>query len=359
MPDVNVSSDILKKQITELNTAGNEIERTRKAILSQYQRLGSQWNDEKYRALGDIVNESNSSLRSIEKIFLQSQKALLQILNVVLEYEATDIAGSGGTSSEDGGYSRHLSAEEVNARWQAGVESINEQIANYKEALMAKGVPDCKWLNDTLAKYKAAMLEQEGHDLDVASGHGEDSIHNGEAYLYPDDYGAFYDQLADQFNQYCLSGANPNFHDAPEWRNNCQRCVPAYESRRRGNETTARPSTYGSSHLSYRPFDVWQGAEVINCQGSGMRDIQSAMSAWGDGSRAQVVIYKDTPLGGGHTFIAEQRNGTTYFIDPQTGASDVSYYFNLVIPNSTQFCRIDNLEFSSYAEECYTEASND
>lgn len=355
MPSVAVSSDNLKKQIAEFGVAADEIGRTRQAITSQYQQLGYRWSDSKYKALGDIVRESNASLRNIEKIFLQSQKALLQILSAVTEYEQIALNSVASSGMADEGYSRHLSPDEVNVRWQSGVNSINEQIANYKEALLARGVPECEWLNQTLAKHRVAMLEQEGYDLDVASGHANDTTNNGNAYRYPGDYAAFYDQLAAEFNQYCLDGTNPHYHDAPEWRDNCQRCVPACELRRRGNEITARPSTYGSPHLSYHPFDVWEGAEIQNSMGSGLRTIQESMADWGNGSRAQVVVYWDSPLGGGHTFMAEQRDDTTIFFDPQTGNSDCSSYFDRVLDGRTQFSRIDNLQFSPYIEDCYLE----
>ena len=86
-----------------------------------------------------------------------------------------------------------------------------------------------------------------------------------------------------------------------------------------------------------------------------MEQIDSSLASWGDGARAQVVVYWDGPHGGGHTFIAERRNGETIISDPQTGRMDVSNYFNRVIPNTTQYCRIDNQEFSSYIDECYQE----
>lgn len=355
MLPVAVSADTLKKQISDLGVAADEIGRTRQAITTQYQQLGYQWNDSKYKALGDIVRESNASLRNIEKIFLQSQRALLQILSAVTEYEQTSLNGTVRRGATSEGYSRRLSPDEVNARWQSGVDSINEQIANYKEALLARGVPECAWLNRTLAQHRAAMLEQEGFELDAASGQANDTTNDGSAYRYPGDYAAFYDQLAAEFQQYCLSGTNPRYHDAPEWRDNCQRCVPTCELRRRGNEFTVRPSTYGSTHLVYRPFDVWESAEIQSSTGNGMQTIQNSMADWGDGSRAQVVVYWDSPLGGGHTFMAEQRNGATAFFDPQTGNSDCASYFDRVLDGRTQFSRIDNLQFSSYIEDCYME----
>lgn len=362
MANVNVSAKEIKKQIFKLDKASTDIDRTRKSIKAQYQQLGTTWNDAKYKALGDIIKDSDSSLRDIEKIFLQSQKALLSILSIVEEYEVsnlypTDPANGGIDTNSDSGYSRHLSREEINARWQSGVESINEQIANYRKALLDRGVPECKWLNETLAKHSARMLEQEGYDLDAASGHGATSVHNSDAYHYPGDYSEFYNQLANEFRQHSLTETNPHYSEAPHWRDNCQRCVPALEMRRRGGEVTVRPSTYGSSHLAYRPFDVWQNPTVLSTQGSGMEQIDSSLAAWGDGARAQVVVHWDGPHGGGHTFIAERINGETIFSDPQTGRMDVSNYFNRVIPNTTQYCRIDNRDFSSYIDECYQEVT--
>lgn len=104
MLPVAVSADTLKKQISDLGVAADEIGRTRQAITAQYQQLGYQWNDSKYKALGDIVRESNASLRNIEKIFLQSQRALLQILSAVTEYEQTSLNGTVRRGATSEGY---------------------------------------------------------------------------------------------------------------------------------------------------------------------------------------------------------------------------------------------------------------
>lgn len=333
----------MQYEIISLTSAKN-------SIKIKYQQLGTGWNDKRYRELGEVVQECNRAFNDILQLMIKGEKYVTSLAKYLQEYEAVNL-----NSNSSNNFSRHLSANEVDSRWQSGIESINEQINNYREALLARGVPECKWLNDTLAKHKAAMLAQQSHDLDIARGQAQSSTHDSESYHYPENYTAFYDQLADEFRQYSLTETNPHYNDAPQWRNNCQRCVPTLEMRRRGSEVTARPSTYGSEHLSYHPFDVWQNASIMHTQGSGLEQIQNTMSSWGDGSRAQVVVYWDSPHGGGHTFIAEQRNGETIFSDPQTGRVGVSSYFNRVRPNTTQFCRIDNLQFSNYIEECYQE----
>lgn len=352
MSVVNSDLNTLLKTVKNMQTAIDSIETTKASISTKYQQLGSAWNDKKYKDLGNVVNDCSKSLNTILKTLLQVEKYIALLVKSLQEYENVNFNAN---SMSVQGRVRQLSSSEINSRWESGVKNIDELINNYRVELHNRGVPECRWLNDTLNMHRAAMLEQYGYDLDVASGHGSDSVHNSEAYPVISNYHLFYDNLADQFRQYSLSETNPHYSEAPQWRNNCQRCVPTLEMRRRGFEVTARPSTYGSEHLSYSPFDVWQNANIIQCEGNGMSDIQNAMNSWGDGARAQIVVYWDSPHGGGHTFIAEQRNGETIFSDPQTGRIDVSNYFNRVLENRTQFCRIDNLEFSNYIEECYQE----
>ncbi len=154
-----------------------------------------------------------------------------------------------------------------------------------------------------------------------------------------------------------LRATNPHFNDGREWKINCQRCVPTYEMRRRGYDVTARPAMPDSSnHLSHYPFDAWQNAHVQRCGGSGLNEIQATMRQWGDGSRAQVVvIWRGT--NSGHTFIAQQENGQTHFIDPQNGDLDATRYFNFVVNGTTSFCRIDNAEPSEHILECCEEVN--
>ncbi|MDD2957945.1 MAG: toxin glutamine deamidase domain-containing protein [Lachnospiraceae bacterium] len=349
MGAVNVNVEVLVSTVQNMKSAIQSIENTKQSISRKYQQLGQDWNDKKYKELGDTIQACNSAFASVLKILLQGEKYVIQLYDALQKYEETNFSGSlSGTP-------RHFTANEESARWQSIVDSINVEIENYKTELMNRNVPECKWLNDTLARHRAAMLEQEGYNLNVASGNGSISTNSSNAYTYPTDYSNFYDDLANQFRQYSLQATNPNYNVSPQWRDNCQRCVPTHEMRRRGSEVSARPSTYGAEYLSYHPFDVWQNANVLHCQGNGMEDIQNAMHSWGDGARAQIVVYWDSPHGGGHTFIAEQRNGETIFSDPQTGNVNVINYFNRVVRNQTQFCRIDNLEFSDYIDECYQE----
>ena len=71
----------------------------------------------------------------------------------------------------------------------------------------------------------------------------------------------------------------------------------------------------------------------------------------GDKARVQIIITWEA--GGGHTFVAEQMNGKTVFVDPQTGDVDCSRYFTLQTGTGV-FWRIDNLNPSDLITECCT-----
>lgn len=154
-----------------------------------------------------------------------------------------------------------------------------------------------------------------------------------------------------------LRETNPDYELGPEWKTNCQRCVPTSEMRRRGYDVTSRPRPDGvdPSGLARDPFDVWKDPEVITGKGNGLADIEKNMAEWGDGARAQVVVqWKNT--NSGHTFCAEQIDGKTVFYDPQTGGQDVSNYFKQVEPGSVRFCRIDRLDVTDKIRDCCRKA---
>lgn len=162
-----------------------------------------------------------------------------------------------------------------------------------------------------------------------------------------------------------LIATNPNYsHTDPDspWNNNCQRCVSAYEARRRGFDVEAQPIPSGMDSLPIMRHpkgwpSVYEGAELIDCSansGTGAAiNIENQMEEWGNNARAIVrVRWKPENGGGGHVFIAERTNGTTRFIDPQNGETDARSYFDFA-KGSEVFCmRIDNLPFSERIHQC-------
>lgn len=151
-----------------------------------------------------------------------------------------------------------------------------------------------------------------------------------------------------------IEKVNPYYSEGSEWKENCQRCVPAYELRRRGYDVEALPipNPLGPDDLCYQPFSAWVNPDIRTAKGTGLEDIESSMREWGDGARAQIVV-KWNKVDEGHTFIAEQRNGRTAFLDPQDPSEDARGFFELrdgfplIEEGSVSFCRIDTLEPSS------------
>lgn len=171
-------------------------------------------------------------------------------------------------------------------------------------------------------------------------------------------------QLSESLQE-SLFRVNPRFprhtnQRIPAWNRNCQRCVPAYEMRRRGYEVSALPRNFTNDYLPEHPFDVWKDPIIHkDIPGTGRESIERAMASYGDGARAEIGVIWDTPGNrnkrkgrSGHVFVAEQRDGKTHFIDPQNGNADVSWYFDRAMPGKTEFARIDNLTPSDRIFEC-------
>lgn len=150
---------------------------------------------------------------------------------------------------------------------------------------------------------------------------------------------------------YDLKKTNPKYRQNSKWSINCQRCVPTYEMRRRGYDVTAKPCRK-SDKISRDPFSVWKTPNIVQCKG--ILAVEDQMKEWGDGARAQVVVAWENTMDG-HTFIAEQCNGQTFFREPQIpdmAEENVNYYFDMADPERTWICRIDNLEVSERISDC-------
>lgn len=160
---------------------------------------------------------------------------------------------------------------------------------------------------------------------------------------------------------------NPNFYKDTnmDYKHNCQRCTVAWEMSRRGYKVTAKPNpSHGQDFLenhylapfkgmSGRDLDVnlWKENHKWRLPGNGKSGVEQAMSDWGNGSRAIVMVqWENVQIA--HAFIAENHNGIIRYFDPQTGNSDVSEYFNLAKRGKTEITRVDNLEFTEYIKDC-------
>lgn len=163
-------------------------------------------------------------------------------------------------------------------------------------------------------------------------------------------------------------GANPYFDPTgtyAEFNMNCNRCVVAYEARRRGYDVVAQP-TYENDTFGQRVVAPdgtinarWQGAfqgaktEMVGGKNTNevISNINGKMETWGNGSRAVVgVTWSPQVGGGGHVFNVERQSGRNYFVDAQSGERyNPRQVFSMVVPNSVRLVRTDNLKFSSRA----------
>jgi hypothetical protein len=158
-----------------------------------------------------------------------------------------------------------------------------------------------------------------------------------------------------------LALKNPNYATkAREYRQNCQRCVSAYEMRRRGYDVEASERIFdGTDRLPYMNDPngwptVYENYELVSCAsntsvGTGNK-VRRLMEGWGDGARAIVrVQWRGS---GGHVFIAEQADGATRFVDPQSNGTDVADYFQYVKSRETYCMRIDNPKVTDRIRQC-------
>lgn len=160
----------------------------------------------------------------------------------------------------------------------------------------------------------------------------------------------------------CLKDLNPHYATrAPAYTENCQRCVVAYEVRRRGYFALAKPYLGGKADLL--PFmdaqqgwpAVFQGQTAANCgaltQKQAQENVEHQMHLFGNHSRAIVKVSWLHRIKG-HLFMAENIDDAIYFVDPQTGDDDVSRYFQHIEPNRVVIMRTDCARLTRLAQQC-------
>ena len=152
---------------------------------------------------------------------------------------------------------------------------------------------------------------------------------------------------------------------------NCQRCVVAYEARRRGFKAEADVVLSDKQTAASLWWDCFGlGADdVIAPENRSLQEMKAnpltaeqlrkktdiIMSDFGNGARAIVKFsykdefQKDSMVDLGHVFIAENHNGVIRYIDPQTGDENYLQAFEDARPESLYLCRIDDKPFKDFA----------
>lgn len=161
-----------------------------------------------------------------------------------------------------------------------------------------------------------------------------------------------------------LAATNPHYKPYDPKRSvNCQRCVSAYEARRRGYDVTAKPRGGEDDRLPYMTDQngwprVYEDADLVPCfsnTGANTRGkVEKLMEQWGDGARA-IVRVQWKGGNSGHVFIAERENGLTRFVDPQVNDGDCSRYFAEAKKNKTYCMRVDDRKFTDLINQCCKE----
>lgn len=163
-----------------------------------------------------------------------------------------------------------------------------------------------------------------------------------------------------------VKGANPHFNtEYSEYSMNCQRCVVAYELRRRGYNVEAAP-TYKGDRLPYEAHQnkdgtsnsYWMGAfkgarseHVGAARNSTVRkNIEAKMRSYGSGSRATIMVQWQASRHG-HVFNVENVNGKMHYVDAQSGKPvKIGSYLAASRPMKTQIVRTDTLKVSERAK---------
>ena len=147
-----------------------------------------------------------------------------------------------------------------------------------------------------------------------------------------------------------LANTNPNHKKGREYRENCQRCIYAYELRRRGYDVEALPATLTKNDPMFEN-SRWEhgfiGQRWERNLGKRNAEVEqnviSKMQQWGDGSRA--VGYVAWKGGGAHVFNIENHGGKVTIFDAQDGKRyKLSDYLSISRPSLTEISRVDNLQ---------------
>ena len=149
-----------------------------------------------------------------------------------------------------------------------------------------------------------------------------------------------------------ISGANPGYSKGGAYRVNCQRCVQAYEFRRRGYDVVAKPKpqvkddiiTWGSECFAGQNNDI---VEYTFSQTTAQ--VKHEIEKSPDGARYGIYV-KWRGVNSAHVFVAEKVNGVVRYLDPQSGKLDASDYFSRGSAGRFGYFRMDDKQLTTDAQ---------
>ena len=155
--------------------------------------------------------------------------------------------------------------------------------------------------------------------------------------------------------QDAVTGANPNYKPRTPYSVNCQRCVQAYEFRRRGYDVIAKPKpsinniiTWGSEcFIQPGAYQYsWQAFTLNQTEAAVKKTLANAP----DGSRFAIYVKWQRKYGGSaHVFIAEKTGGVVRYLDPQVASMDASDYFSKGSKGRFGYFRMDDKQLTTDA----------
>lgn len=150
-----------------------------------------------------------------------------------------------------------------------------------------------------------------------------------------------------------ISGANPNYSAGGAYRINCQRCVQAYELRRRGYDVIAKPKPSTGNTVTWGSECFTQpGQHQVSWQAFTLSQTEAAvkkeLAAAPDGARYAIYVRWKGRGNGAHVFVAEKSGGVVHYMDPQTGAMDASSHFANGSKGRFGYFRMDDKALTTY-----------
>ena len=148
--------------------------------------------------------------------------------------------------------------------------------------------------------------------------------------------------------QDAVSGANPNYKPRSPYSVNCQRCVQAYELRRRGYDVIAKPKPSKNNIISWGSECFIQPGAYTNSMyaftlNQSEAAVKKVLANAPDGSRFTIYVKWQRKYGGGaHVFIAEKTGGVINYVDPQVANMDASSYFSQGSKGKFGYFRLDD-----------------
>jgi SPP1 gp7 family putative phage head morphogenesis protein len=155
--------------------------------------------------------------------------------------------------------------------------------------------------------------------------------------------------------QDAVTGANPNYKPRTPYSVNCQRCVQAYEFRRRGYDVIAKPKPSTNNIITWgSECFIQPGAYQYSWQAFTLNQTEAAVKKTlanaPDGSRFAIYVKWQRKYGGSaHVFIAEKTGGVVRYLDPQVASMGASDYFSKGSKGRFGYFRMDDKQLTTDA----------